>query len=317
MVQILELFGGIGSPRCALRNLNIPTKAIDYVEIDENAVRPYNAMFAEELEYKTQSVVGWNLKPDILIHGSPCQDMSIAGHQGKATAEAGRINRGKGADKGSGTRSSLMWETIHIIQNMGEWKPKYVIWENVKNVLNGYNKKNFEQYIAEMEKLGYTSNYQILDARDFGLPQARERVFTVSVLNGEKFDFSDLIRTPMKDISEFLLDNDEVPPVYDVTQPSVYSAIGEKGIRRATVIKDFAYTITTRQDRTPAQVIDCGNGRYRYLTERECWRLQGYTDKDYERAKQSRSVLEDTEWRYTSRLETALQFRYLKVCSER
>lgn len=113
MVQILELFGGIGSPRCALRNLNIPTKAIDYVEIDENAVRSYNAMFAEELEYKTQSVVGWNLKPDILIHGSPCQDMSIAGHQGKATAEAGRINRGKGADKGSGTRSSLMWETIH------------------------------------------------------------------------------------------------------------------------------------------------------------------------------------------------------------
>ena len=154
MVQILELFGGIGSPRCALRNLNIPTKAIDYVEIDENAVRSYNAMFAEELEYKTQSVVGWNLKPDILIHGSPCQDMSIAGHQGKATAEAGRINRGKGADKGSGTRSSLMWETIHIIQNMGEWKPKYVIWENVKNVLNGYNKKNFEQYIAEMEKRG-------------------------------------------------------------------------------------------------------------------------------------------------------------------
>lgn len=83
-VQILELFGGIGSPRCALRNLNIPTKAIDYVEIDENAVRSYNAMFAEELPYKTQSVVGWNLKPDILIHGSPCQDFSIAGHQGKA-----------------------------------------------------------------------------------------------------------------------------------------------------------------------------------------------------------------------------------------
>ena len=202
-IQILELFGGIGSPRCALRNLGIKTKAIDYVEIDENAVRSYNAMFAEDLEYKTQSVVGWNLKPDILIHGSPCQDMSIAGHQGKATAEAGRINRGKGADKGSGTRSSLMWETIHIIQNMGEWKPKYVIWENVKNVLNGYNRKNFEQYISEMGKLGYTSNYQILDARDFGLPQARERVFTVSVLNGDKFEFQDLIRTPMRNISSY------------------------------------------------------------------------------------------------------------------
>lgn len=117
-VQILELFGGIGSPRCALRNLGIQTKAIDYVEIDEKAVRSYNSMFAEELPYKTQSVVGWNLKPDILIHGSPCQDMSIAGHQGKAKAEDGRINRGKGADQGSGTRSSLMWETIHIIEQM-------------------------------------------------------------------------------------------------------------------------------------------------------------------------------------------------------
>ena len=118
-IQILELFGGIGSPRCALRNLNIPTKAIDYVEINEKAVRSYNSMFREELAYKTQTVVGWNLKPDILIHGSPCQDMSIAGHQGKATGE-GRINRGKGSDEGSGTRSSLMWETIHIIENMGE-----------------------------------------------------------------------------------------------------------------------------------------------------------------------------------------------------
>ena len=76
-IQILELFGGIGSPRCALRNIGVPVKAIDYVEIDEKAVRSYNAMFEDELAYKTQSVVGWNLRPDILIHGSPCQDFSI------------------------------------------------------------------------------------------------------------------------------------------------------------------------------------------------------------------------------------------------
>lgn len=69
------------------------------------------------------------------------------------------------------------------------------------------------------------------------------------------------------------------------TQPSVLACIGEKGIRRATVITDCAYTITTRQDRTPAQVIDRGGGRYRYLTERECWRLMGYTDEDFDRAK--------------------------------
>ena len=72
MIQILEMFGGIGSPRCALRNIGVPVKSIDYVEIDEAAVRSYNAMFKNELPYKPQSVVGWNLKPDILIHGSPC-----------------------------------------------------------------------------------------------------------------------------------------------------------------------------------------------------------------------------------------------------
>ena len=272
MVQILELFGGIGAPRCALRNIGIPVKAIDYVEIDESAVRSYNSMFKNEMKYKTQSVVGWNLKPDILIHGSPCQDFSIAGQQ-------------KGADEGTETRSSLMWETIHIIQQMGEWKPKYVIWENVKNVLSKHMRINFDRYIREMKKMGYKNSFQILDAREFGIPQARERVFTVSTLEDEAFDFTDLIRTDMRDITTFLLKNEEVPEAYDVTQPSVYNVIGNTGIKRATVIKDFAYTITTRQDRTPAQVIDCGSGRYRYLTELECWRLQGYTDKDFEAAK--------------------------------
>ena len=267
-IKILELFGGIGSPRCALRNIGIPVKAIDYVEIDEKAVRSYNAMFADQLLYKPQSVIGWDLKPDILIHGSPCQDFSIAGHQ-------------KGADEGSETRSSLMWETVHIIQKMGEWKPKYVIWENVKNVRSKHMIANHNRYLKEMRKLGYTNSFEILDARDFGLPQRRERVFTISILGKEIFDFSDLIKTPMKDIKNFLQNNDDVPSVYDVTQPSVYNAIGKTGIKRATVIQDCAYTITTRQDRTPAQVIDCGNGRYRYLTELECWRLQGYTDEDF------------------------------------
>ena len=79
MIKILELFGGIGSPRCALRNIGIPVKAIDYVEIDEKAVRSYNAMFKNELAYKTQSVIGWDLKPDILIHGSPCQILASPG----------------------------------------------------------------------------------------------------------------------------------------------------------------------------------------------------------------------------------------------
>lgn len=283
-LQILELFGGIGSPRVALKNLGVPVKSIDYVEIDEKAVRSYNAMFADELSYSTQSVVGWNLKPDILIHGSPCQDFSIAGHQGTATGDD-RINHGKGGDEGSGTRSSLMWETVHIIEQMGEWKPKIVIWENVKNVTSKHMVHNFNKYLAYMEKLGYTNSFKLLDARDFGLPQARQRVFTVSHLGNEEFNFDWMEERPMQDIKTFLLDNDSVPPVYDVTQPSVLAAIGKKGIRRADIIDTYANTITCRQDRTPAQVIDCGSGRYRYLTELECWLLQGYSKEDFEAAK--------------------------------
>lgn len=266
MLQILELFGGIGSPRKALDNLGIDVKAIDYVEIDEKAVRSYNAIFKKDLVYKTQSVCGYTLKPDILIHGSPCQDFSIAGKQ-------------RGADPGTETRSSLMWETINIIQQMGVWKPRIVIWENVKNVLSKHMLHNFNRYLHEMEKLGYTNSFEILNAMDFGLPQNRERVFTISCLNGGTFDFSRLRKRKTKKLEEFL--EVEVDESYIVTQPSVLSAIGKKGIKRATIIKDYCYTITERQDRCPAQVIEIEEGKYRYLTDLECWRLQGYSDEDY------------------------------------
>ena len=271
MIQILELFGGIGAPRKALSNLGVPVKAIDYVEIDKNAVASYNEIFKGELEYKTQNVVGYNLKPDVLIHGSPCQDFSIAGRQ-------------KGADENSKTRSSLMWETLNIIKQMGAWRPRVVIWENVKNVLSKHMIHNFNKYLREMEKLGYTNNFEILNAIDFGLPQKRERVFVISVLGNYSFDFSKLEKIETPKLEDFLENKKEFEEQYIVTQPSVIEAIGKKGIKRATVLKDYCYTISTKQMRCPAQVIDLHDGRYRYLTERECWRLQGYSDEDFNAA---------------------------------
>lgn len=270
MLQILELFGGIGSPRIALKRLGIPTKSIDYVEIDQKAVNSYNAMFASDLNYKIQSVVNWNLRPDALIHGSPCQDNSVIGKK-------------EGMEYKSGTRSSLMWETLEIIEQFGEWKPKIVIWENVPGVMRIKKSKGaFIKYLEQMEYLGYTNSFQILNAMDFGLPQNRNRVFCVSLLDKEPFNFNILRTSETERISKYLLPNEMVPAQYTVTQPSVLEVVGKKGsLRRATVIKDFAYTITTRQDRTPAQVISCGNDRFRYLTELECWRLQGYTDEEY------------------------------------
>lgn len=169
---------------------------------------------------------------------------------------------------------------------MGVWKPRVVIWENVKNVLSKHMKHNFNRYLEEMQKLGYTSNYEILNTMDFGLPQRRERVFTISCLDGSLFNFKTLERRTTRNIKEFLEKTKEEK--YIVSQPSVLNKINFKGGNfggRVEVIKDYCNTITTKQMRCPnSGVIDLGNGQYRYLTERECWRLQGYSDIDFENA---------------------------------
>ena len=179
-----------------------------------------------------------------------------------------------------------MWETINIIKNMGDWKPRVDNWEKVKNVLSKHMVHNFSKYIEEMNKLGYTSNYDVLNAMDFGLPQRRERVFTVSCLDGTLFNFETLEKKPMRNIKDFLEDTQEEK--YIVSQPSMIKKINSNDGSfggRVQVIKDYCSTITTKQMRCPnSGVIDLGNGKYRYLTERECWRLQGFTDEDYNNA---------------------------------
>ncbi|GAB3061996.1 DNA cytosine methyltransferase [Salinicoccus sesuvii] len=275
MIKILELFGGIGAPRKALINLGIEHKAIDYVEWNEKAVRSYNAMF--DNRYKPESIVGYSLKPDILIHGSPCQDFSIGGKQ-------------YGGNIADGTRSSLMFETLKIIEGLGGWKPHAVIWENVKNVLSGKMVGAFSRYLKDMETLGYRNSYEILDARDFGIPQARERIFTVSTLDDKPFNFNNLECKKMRPISEFL--EEDVPEHYFVTQPSMVSRLPDMPInkdifggRMLDEVIDYVYTITTKQMRVPnSGVVRMDDDRFRYLTEKECWRLMGFEDKDFQNA---------------------------------
>lgn len=173
MVRVLELFAGIGACSKAITRLGIEHEIVDAVEIDKYAIRSFNAIHGTDFE--PQDITQWNkdLDVDLIMHGSPCQDFSVAG-----------LN--KGGDKGSGTRSSLMYETLRIVEKV---KPKYVIWENVKNLLSKKHRHNFDAYIEAMDKLGYHSNYQVLNAKDFGVPQNRERVFTVSIRNDLNVDF--------------------------------------------------------------------------------------------------------------------------------
>lgn len=164
-LKVLELFGGIGACTAALKRLGIDFEVADYVEIDKYAVASYNAI--NKTNFEPQDITKWDkdIEVDLIMSGSPCQDFSLAG-------------LGKGGDKGSGTRSSLMYENIRIIEKL---KPKYVIWENVKNLLSKKHIHNFNAYLEAMEELGYYSYYQVLNAKDYGIPQNRERVFTVSI----------------------------------------------------------------------------------------------------------------------------------------
>ena len=173
MIKILELFGGIGACSSALTRLGIEYEIADYVEIDKYAVKSFNAI--HNTNFEPQDICKWDkdIKVDLIMHGSPCQDFSLAGKQA-------------GGDKDSGTRSSLMYETIRIVEKL---KPKYVIWENVKNLLSKKHRHNFDAYLEKMKQLGYTNYYQVLNAKDYGIPQNRERVFTVSILGDEKYDF--------------------------------------------------------------------------------------------------------------------------------
>lgn len=166
-LRVIELFGGIGACSKAIERLGIPYEIADYVEIDKYAVKSFNAIHGTNFE--PQDIKEWDkdIEADLIMHGSPCQDFSVAG-------------KGAGGDKDSGTRSSLMYETLRIVEKI---KPKYVIWENVKNLLSKKHIHNFEAYQEAMRELGYVNYYQVLNAKDYGIPQNRERVFTVSIRN--------------------------------------------------------------------------------------------------------------------------------------
>ena len=275
-INVLELFGGIGAIRKAFIRQKISHRIVDYVEVDKNCVKSYNALYGED--FKQQDIVKYHSpdeRIDFVMHGSPCQDFSRSGLK-------------KGGEKGSGTRSSLLFETIRIIEEMKE-KPKVVLWENVKGVLDKNMRASFFHYLKEMERLGYESKYKILNAMDFGIPQNRKRIFVVSILgqNDFDFDFETLKKAETRSIDDFL--EKGVSDLYEVRQESMLRYLSgnpkNKNFKgRLKIIDKYAYTISTKQVRVPnSGLVDIGNGKYRYLTEREGLRLMGFDDEDFDK----------------------------------
>lgn len=274
-LKVVELFGGIGAIRKAMLNNQMNFEVIDYVEINKNAVKSYNALYNEN--YKSKSVKGYKLpdkKIDLLFHGSPCQDFSIAGTL-------------KGGEKNSNTRSSLLWETVRIIDE-AKIKPKVIIWENVSSVLSKRFEFTFYNYIDELEKLGYVSRFKILNAKDFGIPQNRKRLFAVSVFHENNFDFSKLKKAKMKKLSSFLEEN--VPVQYLFSDEEICRA---KKINFFRPVKDYVFTILTKAKRFETGFIRTQNNSYRTITEKEALVLMGFSYEDYETLKKVHPVKND------------------------
>lgn len=229
-IKILELFGGIGACSKALERIGIDYEIADYVEIDKYAVKSFNAM--HDTNFEPQDICKWdkNIECDLIMHGSPCQDFSLAGKQA-------------GGDEGSGTRSSLMYETLRIVEKL---KPKYVIWENVKNVISKKHRHNFDNYLNKMEELGYKNYYQVLNAKDYGIPQNRERVFTISILGNENFEFPPKQELKLK-LKDMLEDNVDEKYYLSDKMISYISATGTVNFKNpdSKINLDIARPLTT------------------------------------------------------------------------
>lgn len=328
MLKVFEAFAGYGSQRMALRNLGIPHEVVGISEIVEDAILAYAAIHTDllsdsdgwppqlsdsemvgylesvnvPLDYKTFENRARLLKKDALrllyranrlaknfgdikrivpetlpdfdlfTYSFPCQDISVAGYQ-------------RGLDSDSGTRSSLLWECCKIIETK---RPRYLMMENVKNLVGTNHRRNFSEFLRYLEKLGYTNCWNILNARDFGVPQNRERVFCISSLDADfafKFPNPVILRKSMSDMLEpsaperlYLKNGTLESPI---TQEVCYCI--DSNYWKGSTLGNF---LTKRRRQLVTDGSRAGNGsfRVRRLTTKEAWRLMGCSDSDFEKA---------------------------------
>ena len=187
MLKVIELFAGIGSQTQALKNIGIEHEVIAISDNDEQADKSYRILHNSNVNNLGDITQIRSLpRADLWTYSFPCQDISVAGLQ-------------RGLEQGSGTRSGLLWEVERLLNQAKEdgTLPKYLLLENVKNLLGKNFKDSYEKWLSFLSSLGYTTYTQVLNAKDYGIPQNRERVFGVSIL-GEHEPFVFPEKQPLK-----------------------------------------------------------------------------------------------------------------------
>lgn len=331
MIKVVELFAGIGAQATALENLGLEHECI-ISEIDPHAIRMYEAMHGKTENLGDICEVEHIPDCDLVTWSFPCVDISKSG--GRA-----------GFSEGAGTRSATAWEVVRLVEDAVRRgrPPRHLVMENVPSILDTANVRDFRHMVTRLSRLGYQSTWSILDAKDFGVPQSRERCFMISEYGGQPFTFPKgfPLQTRLKDVLEsdvdesYYLSEELVSKFVPVKRPEgdgihqkgylhkdaqhlrVYGVEGIAPCVAATDWKDSAKiiegdglilagnlnnehrleqhnrvydynglcpTLYTPHggDKTPK--IEDSTARIRHLTERETWRLFGYSDEMISRA---------------------------------
>ena len=310
-MKVFSLFSGIGAFERALETLNIKYDLMAYSEIDKYASKAYALIHkvSESLNLGDITKIDETKLPkdiDLITYGFPCQDISIAGKQkGFATAD------GK-------TRSGLFFDALRIIQTT---KPRIAIAENVKNLTSKRFKNEFEIVLKSLEDAGYKNYWQVLNAKDFGIPQNRERVFIISIRKDiDNYTFKFPEKMPLRLKLKDLLENDVDEKYYLKKLKNTFIKNSFKQEKNGNGFKfephvknnaNYAKTITTRAggrmddnfiieiDSDKEKIKFANNllgkniGNYdalkiRKLTPTECFRLMGFSDKDVQILKENK-----------------------------
>lgn len=274
----IDLFAGLGGFRIALESLG--AKCVYSNEWDKFAKEVYYDNFGD-IPDDDITKVDERLIPDhdILCAGFPCQSFSISGKQ-------------NGFDD---DRGNLFFDIIRIIKHK---KTKIIFMENVKNLVSHNNGRTLLTIKNEIQKLGYSFYYKVLNATDYGIPQKRERIYIVCFrndLNIKNFKFPEPVKL-MKHLEDLLLDNNQIPNNFYInrddiviknTKDNQYSnksiklGIVNKGGQGERIYSTKGVAITLSAygggvfSKTGGYFID---GKYRKLMPRECARIMGYPD---------------------------------------
>ena len=261
-IRLIEVFGGVGSQAMALRNIGANFEHYRLVEFDKYPVTSYNAIHGTNfVPMDVTKIHGSDLGIEetdkycyILCYSFPCQDLSVAG-------------KGAGMEKGSGTRSGLLWEVERLL-NECEHLPQVLLMENVPQVHGKKHVADFDKWIEFLKSKGYSNYWQDLNAKNFGIPQNRNRCFMVSLLGSYTYEFPKPIPLT-KTMKDFL--EDEVDEKYYINSEKALKLI-ETLKENGSLVKDgvmYPNKECARQcidlsinDPRPIDVANCIKARY-------------------------------------------------------